>query len=206
MRSSRLLAACIAAGFLSAACASTDIDETDHGSFAGALRVRKEIGNPDAVGHMHLEGEWIRADGDTDDFDYTIDTLNFGVGLEGLIGSEGWGGSVVGLSLQRPEFEAGSSELDQDLSAGPYGVVEGGWHASKVVEPYGRMTGAVYFPDVSTLFSTEIGVRFHIVDHCALFGGWRYAHYVVEGLDGPSSDDSIGLDTSGPILGLSLAF
>jgi hypothetical protein len=155
---------------------------------------------------MFVEGEWVHAQGDADDFDYSIDTLNAGVGLQGPLGKQGFASSSVGLSLQLPEFETDSDDLDGDLGVGPYGAVEGGWRATEVVEPYARMLGAIYFPDASTYFSAELGVRFHVIECCALFGAWRYAHYSVDGLDGAAGDDSVGLDVTGPVLGLSFSF
>jgi hypothetical protein len=195
---------CVLVVLCSAGCTSTDVDGTDHHAGFYEVNVRKELGDPDAVGHLHLEGVWTRADGDTSDFDYTIDTVNVGVGLEGALGTEGWGGCVVGGSLQHADFDANASSVDEE-GIGPYSVIEGGWHATTILEPYGRMFGAVYFPDVSTMFSTEAGVRFHIIEHCALFAAWRYAHYGVEGLDGSDTVDSARLDATGIVIGLSLA-
>jgi hypothetical protein len=187
-------------------CASANIDTTDRQAFFFEARARKNLEGPDTLGHTHLEGAWTRATGSTSQLDYTIHTVNVGFGVEGTLGNEGWSGVAAGASLQRTEFESNSVSIEGDTSIGPYVALEGGWHATPIVEPLARMELAFYLPDFSSILGIEIGARFHVVEHGALFAGWKYTRYNFRDLTSVTSIEEIDLDASGLVLGLSLDF
>lgn len=187
-------------------CVSHTLDVDDRQALFVDARVRKTI-RPEAGDHpLHIEGAWIRASGSDRDLDYSIHTLNAGAGVEGELGQQGWSAVAGGLSLQDVDLDSSAIGVNHNAGLGLYAALEGGWHATTVVEPYARIEAALYFVDFGTTLSIEAGARLHVVDHAALFVGWRYTRFNIRDVDHTLSVDEVDLDASGLALGLSFTF
>lgn len=196
----------VACALLSSACVSDQLDATDRQAFYFEARARKQLMEADRKPHTYLEGAWTKARGNTTELDYSIDTVNVGYGVGTALGVQGWSGAAAGVSLQRARFDSDLIDTDGDTGIGTYGAIEGGFHASAVIEPLARIEAALYLRELSSMFGIEAGVRFHVVEHGALFAGWRYTRYNFREVRGGASVDEIDLDSSGLALGLSLSF
>lgn len=198
-------ATALALSALAASC-NTVLDGTDREAFSLAARVRKRIEGPMPEKETFVEGAWIHTKGDTREFDFDFDTVNAGLAFEDAVGDRGRVAVGAGLSVLANRIDSDLGTFDDDFSVGPYLSIEGGWRATDVVEPYGRADVALYLLEFSTALTIELGVRFHLADHVALFGGWRYGHYDLQDIDGVTSVDRVDLDASGVLVGLSLEF
>ncbi|MDZ4775063.1 MAG: hypothetical protein SGI72_18240 [Planctomycetota bacterium] len=198
--STRILIALVAAS--SVGCASNTLDAHDRQPFFFDARVRKNFEPSEGDKQLHIEGAWTRAAGSTNELDYSIHTVNVGAGVDAELGEHGWSAVAAGISFQRAELDTDAVDANQNTGVGLYAAVEGGWHATSIVEPYARLEGALYLVEFSTMLSLEAGARFHVVEHAALFAGWRYARFNIRDVDGAFTVDEIDLDTSGIVVGL----
>lgn len=189
------------------ACSTIDLEQTDHDAQFLGVRVRKQLtGEPGRDG-SHLEAGYARADGETERLDYEFETLSLGYGVEKGLGERAWLGLFGGLAWHGTDFEAQPDRLESESEFGPYFGVEGGYRATAWLEPYGRVTGAVYFPALGQESSIDAGVRVHAIEHANLFVGWRFTHYELDDFDsGAIGFDSLELDASGLIVVLELVF
>lgn len=191
---------------LLASCASADVDGDDRDALFLDARVRKVFeGEPDHDG-TYVEAGWREASGDTAGVDYRISTVSVAFGTDSPVGTSGWAGFASGLAWQRSDFDSELQDLDRDDAYGPVVIVQGGWLATTWLEPCARADLGLYFPDFSTALGVEVGARFHVVEHAALFAGWRYTYFHLSDFDDFTSVDDAELDASGLALGLELAF
>jgi len=187
-------------------CGSINRDEVDRDAFFAGARVRQSMdGTADHDGTF-VEAAWDSVNGDTNGLDYSVGQASFGFGIDGPIDTEGWAGVVTGVGWQMPDFESVSEDFDPDDAIGPWVAIQGGWMATSWLEAYARTDVGLYFKDMNTMFSIQIGARFHFVEPAAFFVGWRYAAYQFNDLEDLLSVDEIELDASGLALGLELSF
>lgn len=201
----RALATVVVAAMLGA-CTSADVDESDRDALFLDARFRKELeGEPDHEGN-HVESGWRQTSGEKGGVDYRISTLAVGLGADSRIGESCWAGVVGSFAWQQSDVDAPAEDLDREDAYGPNVAVQGGWMATRWLEAFARADFGLYFPDFSTALGFEAGARFHVVEHAALFVGWRYTVYDLQDLDSFTSVDHVELDASGLALGLELAF
>jgi hypothetical protein len=181
-------------------------DESDRETLFLDARVRKELRGADIHQGAHLEAGWQSALGDTNGLDYSIGTLQVGVGFDARIEEHGWAGVVTGVAWQYTHFDAPVEDLENEDDIGPYVAVQGDWSVMPWLEPFVRGDFAVYFPDFDTRIGIEAGLRYHFIEHTAVFAGWRYTHYAIQDLDPFLDFDQLELDASGLAVGLELAF
>lgn len=206
MNCSRSLGAASACACLLSSCISVDVDEVDRGAFFYGARVRHEFdGVADHDGGLAELG-WSSVESDEDELETSIGTATLGAGIDSRFNETSWGGLAGGVAWQRGHFEATPDDVDGDDDFGPYVAIQGGWNATEWLEVYARTEAALFLEETSSMFSFEAGPRLHLVDHVALFVGWRYTRYDLRDLDGATSIETVELDASGLVLGLELAF
>ncbi|MBL8857269.1 MAG: hypothetical protein JNL28_02020 [Planctomycetes bacterium] len=200
------LRACSCCTLLLAACVSVDLDESDRDAHFYELRVRKQLGGGAVHEGAHLELGARSVAGSTDVLDYSLQTAAFGIGVDGALGERGWAGVTGGLLWQRSSFELPTEDLGSQHAAGPYLALQGGWMATPWLEPFARAEAAFLFREFISVYSLELGLRLHLIDHAALFCGWRRAHYLINDFDEPLGIEQVELDLRGLVFGLELAF
>lgn len=196
----------LAGACLLSACASVDIDESDHSAFFVDARVRKELGASGDKPGPHLELGWTSTSGETGPLEYSISTANLGGGMDFLVGGKGWIGFGGGVAWQLNDLTTSPEDIEDHNSIGPYVAFEGGWHATPWLEPYVRLDGMLFFDQWAQTTMYEGGLRFHPVEHAAIFVGWRHADYDFDDIDGNLNISSVELDASGLVVGLALSF
>lgn len=206
MQSRWLSRGCSICAPLLSACVTADLDETDHSARFYDVRVRKELsGEADHTG-AHLELGGSTSEGTTNDLDYSIQSAQLGIGLDGVIAERGWAGVAIGVQWQRTGFALPAQDLGEQTNVGPYLAVQGGWRVTPWLEPYARAEAAFLFRDFISQAGIEAGLRFHLIDHAALYLAWRRVHYNVNDFDRLLSIEQIELDLSGWVFGIELAF
>ncbi|MCK6447614.1 MAG: hypothetical protein L6Q99_14575 [Planctomycetes bacterium] len=180
-----------ALALLLGACGTISKDETDHDALFVGARVRKPLDDGATHDGLHLEASWRADDGETDELDYTIQTVSFGVGMDREVGEQGWIGGVGGLAWRTAQLDVTPDEYESMSDFGSYAALQGGWRATSWLEPYARAQGALFLRELGHELSIEAGARIHAIEHASLFVGWRYADLRFADFD----DAALGFDT-----------
>lgn len=185
-------------------CVSDAIRQSDRETLFGSVRLRKSLSGDSEHDGTHAAVGWTIAHGETNEIDFTIQSVNLGLGVDGEF-ERGWLGAEAGLAWHRTHFDT-TPELSSETMAGPYGAVQGGWLLSRGVEIGGRVEWSFTIPEASGVFLLEGGPRLRPSDWASVFVGWRYTGYDIRDLDTLTAIDEVELDTSGPIAVIELSF
>jgi hypothetical protein len=191
---------------LGSGCMSVEIDETDRDAIFLEGRVRKTLDGTDDPSGPQVELGWNSVQGETEALDYSIRIATLGAGTGILVGEQGWFGLAAGIAWQMNDLDPSAVELEADDDLGPYFALEGGWRATSWLEPCARADATVYLNEYASTTGFEAGVRLHVIEHTALFLGWRWAQYKIDDVDSLLGISEFELDASGLIVGLDVHF
>jgi hypothetical protein len=198
----RTSAPALAALALGAACQGVDLQESDEDALFLDARVRKDFGDETRL-RPHAELDWSSVRGDSGTLDYAIDAAMLGAGVDFALGGQAWLGVAAGLEWQLLDFETSAGELHDDDDQGLYAALEGRWLPTAWLEPYALLDSA-FFSD-ATRSRIEAGMRLHVIEHAALFAGWRSVEYDIDEVTSGLVFNSIELELSGLVVGLQLS-
>jgi hypothetical protein len=205
MRRTAVTCASCALAILAAGC-STKNDEIDRDAFFVDARIRQALdGTPGDHDGTFAEIAWTSVEGDTDGLEYEIGNAALGVGVDGQVGEDVWAGVVGGAAWQMTHYDS-NPDLESEDMIGPWIAFQGGWMATSWLEAYARADFSLYFPEFSTTIGFQAGARFHVIDHAALFAGWRTVRYDINDIDDFVEFDTLELDCSGFVAGIELSF